>query len=336
MRQNVSKCGELPILLRGLLRGISRHYRCFRYCGFICCMTPQNSDHQNAPVSDNDLPESTHGDGQNISGSAAGPYPTDIVHAEVVPEPLSCRKGRQGAALRRGTAKKKVRGYETRRRLIELHVFSGKRLPECARELGLSYGRTLAVWQGVVAEVHGSRGAPEEHLQSIRAYLDRHLRRVMEESQKLVGEAASYGAVVVAAGKALSELHGVKDEQTGRPATTLEDVGREVRVVSPLLLDRLEQVRMLDGNAAVAQAGNDVSEVRIGGVPVAGVAKDIGISSSSASPLLDGSVSERMVHGLMRVGERVVQRAQIDGADAALDSIPKVGVPTGDGSGGTK
>jgi hypothetical protein len=38
----------------------------------------------------------------------------------------------------------------------------------------------------------------------------------------------------------------------------------------------------------------------------------------------------------MRVGQRVVERAQIDGADAALASVPKVGVPGGDGTEGTK
>jgi hypothetical protein len=283
-------------------------------------MNDSHEDHQNAPFSKEDAIESACGVDSGIFKIRGSPEPIDIVDAAVVSDPRPDRKGRQGAALRRGTEKKRVRGFETRRRLIELHVFSGKRLPECARELGLSYGRTLAVWQGVVSEVHGSRGAPEEHLQSIRAYLDRHLRRVMEESQKLVGEAASYGAVVVAAGKALAELHGVKDEQTGQPATTLEDVGREVRVVSPLLLNRLDQIRELTGNKG-DHSQSDAPALSLGGVPVEGSVQGAVGASGAKSPLLEGSAAERMLRGLEREGERAVQRAQLEGADVALEAM---------------
>lgn len=91
-------------------------------------------------------------------------------------------KGRQPAQLQRGSMKKRVRGHETRRKLIELHVFQGMRLKEAARELGLSYGRVLAVWNVVVAEVRGSRGAPEDHLKGVFAYCDLNLRAVIERA----------------------------------------------------------------------------------------------------------------------------------------------------------
>jgi hypothetical protein len=298
-------------------------------------MNDPHDDHQNAPFPKDDAVEYARRDYSGISKNSTDSEPIDIVDAEVVFDPRPDRKGRQGAALRRGTEKKRVRGFETRRRLIELHVFAGKRLPECARELGLSYGRTLAVWQGVVAEVHGSRGAPEEHLRSIRSYIDRHLRRVMEESQKLVGEAAAYGAVVVAAGKALADLHGVKEEQTGQPATTIEDVGREVRVVSPLLMERLEQIRGLSDSGG-QQAESNADGITVGGIPVEGASQEPAMAAGAKSPLLDGSLGKGMMHGLMRVGQRAVQRALLDGADAALASVPKMGVPGGDGTEGTK
>jgi transposase-like protein len=298
-------------------------------------MNDSHDDDQNAPFSKDDAAESARGVHSGISKTGEDSEPIDNVDAVVVPDARPDRKGRQGAALRRGTEMKRVRGFESRRRLIELHVFSGKRLPECARELGLSYGRTLAVWKSAVEEVHGSRGAPEEHLRSVRAYLDRHLRRVIEESQKLVGEAAAYGAVVVAAGKALAELHGVKDEKTGQPATTLEDVGREVRMVSPLLLERLDQIRGLSDSGG-QQAESPAAGITVGGVPVEGATQERVMADGAKSPLLDGSMGEHMVHGLMRVGERAVARAQLDGADAAMTSVPNVGVPGGDGREGTK
>ena len=275
------------------------------------------------------------GDTSGISGAGDDPKPVDIVDAEVVSDSRPDRKGRQGAALRRGTEKKRVRGYETRRRVIELHVFGGKRLHECARELGISYGRAHAVWRGVVAEAHGSGGTKDEHLRAMRGYLARHYRRLIEEGQQLLSEGAAYGAVVVQACKALADLHDLKGESPQPAGFTLEDVGREVRVVSPLLLDRLEQIRGLSDSGS-NQAESMAAGITVGGVPVEGALLEPVMAAGAKSPMLDGSVCQHMVDGLMRVGERAVERARLDGADAALDSVPKVGVPGGDGTEGTK
>ncbi len=186
-------------------------------------------------------------DASGDSGTGKDPEPIGIVDAEVVPDARPERKGRQGAALKRGTEKKRVRGYETRRRLIDLHVFGGRRLKDCSRELGISYGRTHAVWRTVVAEAHGAHGTKDEHLQAVRGYLDCHYRRLIEESQPRLAEGAAYGAVVVQACKALADLHDLKAENPQPQGLTLEDVGREVRVVSPLLMDRLDKLRELTG-----------------------------------------------------------------------------------------
>lgn len=48
---------------------------------------------------------------------------------------------------------------------------------------------------------------------------------------------------MVAGCKALADLHGLNDDNaTPASGMTLEEVGREVRVVSPLLLDKIAKV----------------------------------------------------------------------------------------------
>ena len=277
------------------------------------------------------VPAAASGD----SGARDDPGSIDIVDAEVVSDPRPERKGRQGAALRRGREKKRVRGYETRRRLIDLHVFGGKRLVECARELGISYGRAHAVWRGVVAQAHGARGTKDEHMQAVRGYLDCYYRRLIEESQPRLAEGAAYGAVVVQACKALADLHDLKAENPQTQGLTLEDVGREVRVVSPLLLDRLDQISKMNGHAD-AQPQPDALGITVGGIAVEGVVQESAGSAEAKSPLLEGTAAERMLRSLERDGDRIVQRAQLEGSDAALDSMPAKRKPGDDGQQGTK
>lgn len=295
-------------------------------------MKDSRDDHQNTPFPEDDSLKPVRGDASGDSETSDDSKLIDIVDAEVVPDP---RQGRQGAALRRGTEKKRVRGFQTRRRLIDLHVFGGKRLKECAYELGISYGRAHAVWRTVVAEAHGAHGTKDEHLQAVRGYLDCHYRRLIEESQPRLAEGAAYGAVVVQACKALAELHDLKTENPQPQGLTLEDVGREVRVASPLLLERLEQIRGLS-NSGSNQAESNAAFPILGGVPVEGVVQGPAMAVGAKSPLLDGSVTERMHHGVMREGDRVVERAQLEGADAALDAMPVKRKRTDEGPEGTK
>jgi hypothetical protein len=112
------------------------------------------------------------------------------------------------------------------------------------------------LWQEIVAKANGDGVMPVEHRAAVRAYLDIHLRRVIEEARGLVGEAAAYGAVVVAGVKALAELHGIKAEEALPSGLSLEDVGREVRVVSPLIAGKLERLEKL-GARVVATALRD-------------------------------------------------------------------------------
>lgn len=232
-------------------------------------MKDSSDDLPKAPFPEGDALKPAPADASGDSGAGNDSEPIDIVDAEVVSDPRPERKGRQGAALRRGTEKKRVRGYETRRRLIELHVFGGKRLVECAREMGISYGRAHAVWRTVVAEAHGAHGTKDEHLQSVRGYLDAHYRKLIEEAQPRLAEGAAYGAVVVQACKALADLHDLKAENPQSQGMALEDVGREVRVVSPLLLERLDKLRKMNGHVG-AQSQPDAPVLSVGGIPVEG------------------------------------------------------------------
>jgi hypothetical protein len=136
-----------------------------------------------------------------------------------------------------------------------------------------------------------------------------------------LAQGAAYGAVVVQACKALAELHDVKGEPPQPLGLSMEDVGREVRVVSPLLMERLEQIRELSGSGR-NQTEPNAAGFAIGGIPVEGETQGPAIAAGVKSPLLDGSVTERMIYGVMRRGEHVVQKAQLEGADAALEAMP--------------
>ena len=175
----------------------------------------------------------------------------------IVPTP---RAGGQGRWLKQGTAKAKIRGRKTREEIINLHVFKGMPLKDVARQVGRHYRYVCLVWQGVVKECAGDDKLPEAHKAAVRAYCDRHLRKVIEESQGLIGEAAAYGAVVVAGVKQLAELHGLKAEEIAPEGMSLEQVGEQVRVVSPLLIDKIEKVRALSGVSAARAEAREAAE----------------------------------------------------------------------------
>ena len=155
--------------------------------------------------------------------------------------------GRQPAALRRGTEKNRVRGYQTRRRLVELHCFEGKRLIECAREMGLSYGRVLALWHQIVGEAAAEGTKAEDLRRDVRAYSDRVLRHLIEKSLPLARTSAAHAMVALKALESLGRLHGVAAPETAESSgsASMEEVGAAVRVVSPLLADKLDRVRSL-------------------------------------------------------------------------------------------
>lgn len=158
------------------------------------------------------------------------------------------RSGHQPGALRRGTEKKRVRGLVTRSRLIELHVHGGKRLTECAKEMGLSYGRVLTVWQSLVAEAGDGAPPPEEQRRDVRAYCDLHLRHVIQKSLPKVGKGPAHGSVVVAALRELARLHGLEpsvDASTERREPSLADIGAAVRTISPVIAAKMERIEKL-------------------------------------------------------------------------------------------
>lgn len=180
-------------------------------------------------------------------GVPGGGEPAAFVPTEVVPGiPPARSLAHLSRNLKRGAEINRVRGYETKRQLVQLHCFEGKSIPECARLMGRSYRALHAVWRGVVAEASGERGGGIDYRLQVKALCDRSLRELLQVSIPLVAESAAHGAVVLKTVEALRSLHGVDGiEDKEAVGMTLEEIGASVRVVSPLLADKLERVKAL-------------------------------------------------------------------------------------------
>lgn len=121
--------------------------------------------------------------------------------------------------------------------------------------MGRSYRALHAVWRGIVAEASGERGGLDYRKQ-VKALCDRSLRELLQVSIPLVADSAAHGAVVLKSIEALRSLHGVDGvEESEAAGMTLEEIGASVRVVSPLLADKLERVKAL-GFGKVAEGFN--------------------------------------------------------------------------------
>ena len=127
----VVTAGNMP---RFQLEVACRPYRRLRLCGFMRCMNTHNHEATEERLSSAAAPESAL-PAHAVQIAADSHSGAEVIATELLPPSAT---GRQSAALRRGTAKQRVRGHETRRRLIELHVHKGLRLKECARDLGIS------------------------------------------------------------------------------------------------------------------------------------------------------------------------------------------------------
>lgn len=192
----------------------------------------------------------------------SGAVPAGAVEVDVVPTsrwgpewPGRPMPGHLGRNLKRGVEVARVRGFETKRELVRLHVFEGKSIPQCAKLMGRSYKSLHAVWRIVVAESCGDKAGPVDMRRNVRAFTDRCLRELVEVSIPLVGESAAHGAIILKATEALCKLHGVTaedDADSGGGVASLEEIGASVRVVSPLLADKLERVKAL-GMGKVAE-----------------------------------------------------------------------------------
>ena len=100
----------------------------------------------------------------------------------------------------------------------------------------------------VVAEACGEGEDAAEMRRSVRAFLDRGFRHLWEISVPLVAESAAHGAVALKALEGLGKMHGIVGPEPGGDAAgaaTLAEIGASVRLVSPLLADKIERVRAL-------------------------------------------------------------------------------------------
>jgi hypothetical protein len=191
---------------------------------------------------------SAPGDGLENSGGAAGA----VLEAEMAFVPTKGGRpaipGRRlPTALIRGHEINRVKGYETKRALIQLHVMEGKPLRECATLMGRNYRAIHAVWRAIVQETSPGGDGIAELRSTVRAYADKGLRALFERSMPLVEESAAHGALALKALEGLCRLHGVEAPDPGETTGvgSLAEIGAQVRAVSPLLADKLERVRAL-------------------------------------------------------------------------------------------
>lgn len=187
--------------------------------------------------------------------NSKGPLPgVDFVPTERPPGVAPGKTKGAGRWLKVGTDLMKVRGWAVRERIVQLHCFEGKSLKECAKILGRHPKRVSAIWSGVVRDVSGD--SDPKRKEEIRAFADLSLRKFAQDGLRMFEDGAAYGAVGVQAIKALCELHGVKPEDgLAQAGFSLEDVGREVRVVSPLLMDKMDRVKALCGPSVGSSEG---------------------------------------------------------------------------------
>ena len=114
--------------------------------------------------------------------------------------------------------------------------------------MGRNYKALHAVWRVVVAEACGEGADSEQMRRDVRAFLDRGYRLAWESSYPLIAESAAHGAVALKALEGLGKMHGVVGPDPGGDAAgaaTLAEIGASVRLVSPLLADKIERVRAL-------------------------------------------------------------------------------------------
>ena len=198
------------------------------------------------------VPEWVPGCDSNIPAAAAVAVECDVVRTRPDGRPWipSAPKpaGRQPRALVAGADRARVIGHETKRELIRLRVVEGKSLRECARLMGRNYKALHAVWRVCVAEACGEGEESAEMRRSVRHFLDRGFRHLWETSVPLVAESAAHGAVALKALEGLGKMHGIVGPEPGADAAgaaTLAEIGASVRLVSPLLADKIERVRAL-------------------------------------------------------------------------------------------
>jgi len=193
-----------------------------------------------------------------ILPDVVGPVPgRDFVTTFPPPDPCEetpMRGGRLTRNLAKGRDISKVRGWAVKEQVVRLHCFEGKSLKQTAALIGRSYGHVQNVWALVKRECNDPETA-EKRRGNVRAYMDSHLRNLIELGAKGFADSAAHGAVALQSLVKLGELHGIKPEETAAAGATLPEIGARVRAISPLLADRLEQVAAM--KAAVLAADSE-------------------------------------------------------------------------------
>lgn len=157
-------------------------------------------------------------------------------------------KGKQPRKLRERNDRSIVGKAVKRMKVAELIGIEGLTQAQAAERLGISEGWTGVLWREALAEVRDRTMLPEEVIKDVRHYVEGHLRKIMEDGAENYADSASYGAVVLQAGRTLLEMHGASKPAEGgdqEGLKTLQAVAASVKTKSPLIAKRLGALKQI-------------------------------------------------------------------------------------------
>jgi len=174
-------------------------------------------------------------------------------------------KGKQPRPFAIQVDRARVRKAIKREDLARLVAVEGLTLAKAAEEMGISSRWAEQLWREAKAAAMAEDLSSEELKQEIRIQAVAALRQAQAVAMEHLDDTAAYGAVLVAATKALLEMHGCAkpDEEGNRSGESIEEVLRRAKVKSPLVLTRL------------GVEGRDDSEEATGVAPVEVVEEDV-------------------------------------------------------------
>ncbi len=116
-----------------------------------------------------------------------------------------------------------------------------------ANEIGELIGRSpkyvSKVWRAEVRRAEEEMVNPEKR-RELKAWMLRQVQMTVVKAQNLVESHAAYGALVLKGVEALERLAGVEVADASKKST-LDEIAEQVKVRSPLVLEKLEGVRTL-------------------------------------------------------------------------------------------
>lgn len=170
--------------------------------------------------------------------------PPHILEADVVCKDKKKPERKHLSGLGRYRGAQTVRGASTKAAIIHLKCETFLTTKEIAEELQLHPGYVQKIWRQAVDEAAEASVDPEKR-KELKSWLLNQLKLVIIKSQDLVEEQAAYGALVLKAVEQYATMSGIDTQEALSNKSTLEEIGKELTVRSPLVMSKLEGVKTL-------------------------------------------------------------------------------------------